>query len=178
MILASDQVNVFKGENMNGLIDVGFMVLLIGVGATAVMDLWLLVLKTLNVPTLNFALLGRWVGHVFHGNWFHAGIAKSNPIKQELWIGWLAHYAIGICFAALLVTIGGAAWITEPTFMLALATGVATVIAPLFIMQPAMGSGIASSLTATPLRNCFKSIINHAVFGCGLYLTATLIGSH
>ena len=36
----------------------------IGIGATALMDLWLTLLKALGLPTLNFALLGRWVGHM------------------------------------------------------------------------------------------------------------------
>jgi len=37
-------------------------VALIGIGATAIMDVWLLLLKRLHVPTLNFALLGIYIG--------------------------------------------------------------------------------------------------------------------
>jgi len=150
-------------------------VALIGVGATAVMDIWLIVLKLLNVPTLNFALLGRWVGHLFRGKWFHAGIAKSEPINNELAIGWAVHYAIGISFAVLLIAIFGISWMRNPTLSPAVIVGIATVIAPLFMMQPAMGSGIAASKTAAPLRNCFKSVVNHAVFGVGLYLAALIV---
>ena len=40
---------------------------LLGIGATAVMDAWLLLLKRLGVPTLNFAFIGRWVGHLLRG---------------------------------------------------------------------------------------------------------------
>ena len=36
----------------------------IGVGATIVMDLWALLLKQLGIPSLNFAFLGRWIGHL------------------------------------------------------------------------------------------------------------------
>jgi len=160
---------------MSNVAEVLSRVVLIGIGATAVMDLWLLVLTKLGVPTLNFAFLGRWVGHLFRGTWFHAGIAKAAPIRNERMFGWLAHYAIGVSFAGLLVLVSGNAWTSSPTFMPALLTGVATVIAPLLIMQPAMGSGIASSKTATPLRNCLKSVANHAVFGCGLYGAATAL---
>jgi hypothetical protein len=39
-------------------------------------------------------------------------------------------------------------------------------------MQPAMGAGIASSRTPTPLKNSLRSLANHAVFGLGLYLSA------
>lgn len=144
----------------------------IGVGATAVMDAWLLLLKRLKVPTMDFALLGRWVGHALRGRWFHAGIARSAPVRRERTLGWLAHYAIGIGFAALLVRVTGPAWVAQPTALPALAIGIATVAAPLFVLQPAMGSGIAASKTAEPVRNCMRSIVNHAVFGLGLYLAA------
>ena len=41
---------------------VGFAVF-VGIGATAVMDAWLLLLSRLGVPTASFALVGRWIGH-------------------------------------------------------------------------------------------------------------------
>jgi hypothetical protein len=147
----------------------------IGIGATAVMDLWLLVLKRLNVPTLNFALLGRWVGHVGHGTWRHDAIAKAAPVKGELALGWLTHYATGLAFAALLVALCGLPWMHTPSLLPALLVGMGTVLAPLFVMQPAMGAGIASSRTPTPARNCLRSLANHTVFGAGLYLAAMAI---
>lgn len=147
-------------------------IVLIGVGATMVMDVWLMLLKRLKVPTLNFALLGRWVGYALRGKWTHNGIAKTPPINGEVLLGWAAHYAIGIAFAALLIGVYGLAWARSPSLLPGVLIGVGTVIAPLFIMQPAMGSGIASSKTPTPLLNCMKSLVNHTVFGVGLYLAA------
>jgi hypothetical protein len=159
---------------MNNLC-IAMQVVLIGVGATAVMDLWLMALKIFSVPMLNFALLGRWVGNVFRGKWFHAAIATAQPIKGELLIGWLAHFVIGVFFAALLVSVIGVGWVQHPTFVPALLIGIATVVAPLLIMQPAFGVGIAFLKTATPLRSCIKSLINHAVFGCGLYVAGSVL---
>ncbi|MNC66300.1 hypothetical protein D3C75_1166860 [compost metagenome] len=46
---------------------------------------------------------------------------------------------------------------------------------PLFAIQPAMGSGFAAARTPTPLKNCLRSVANHAVFGLGLYLSAVLL---
>ena len=46
---------------------------------------------------------------------------------------------------------------------------------PLFVMQPAMGSGFAASRTPTPLKNCLRSLANHTVFGLGQYLSALVI---
>lgn len=149
-------------------------IILIGIGATAVMDGWLVLLKRLGVPTLNFAFIGRWAGHLVRGTFAHAAIAKSPPVRGELALGWAMHYAIGIGFAALLVAVQGMQWTKQPTLLPALAVGVATVAAPLFVMQPAMGAGIASSKTPTPLKNCLRSVANHTVFGLGLYAAAVL----
>lgn len=147
-------------------------VVVIGAGATAVLDLWLAALKRLGVPTGSFALIGRWVAHMARGRFRHAAIAKAEPARGELALGWITHYAVGIAFAALLVALQGTAWIGQPTWPPAVLTGVATVVLPLFVMQPAMGSGFAASRTPTPLKNCARSVANHAVFGVGLYLAA------
>ena len=151
------------------------LAMLIGIGATAVMDAWILLHKHLGVPTLNFAFIGRWVGHLLRGQFAHAAIAKAAPIRGELAWGWLTHYAVGMAFATVLVGIQGADWVRSPTLLPALAVGVCTVAAPLLVMQPAMGSGFAASRTPTPLKNCLRSLANHTVFGFGLYLSALAI---
>lgn len=160
---------------MNEVAEMAVRVVLIGAGATAVMDAWLMVLKRLKVPALNFAYIGRWIGNGLGMRWARTGIAKAPPVRGELLIGWVAHYAIGVAFAALLLALCGAAWARNPTVLPALATGIATVVAPLFIMQPAMGAGVLSSRTPKPLLNCLKSAANHTVFGGGLYLAAVVV---
>lgn len=148
---------------------------LIGLGATAIMDLWLALLKRLGVTTQSFALIGRWVGHLLRGRVAHVAISKAEPIAGELAWGWLTHYAVGTTFAALLAVIAGPAWMASPTPVPALVVGVLTVAAPWLVMQPAMGAGFFASKTPTPLKNCMRSLANHSVFGLGLYLTAALI---
>jgi hypothetical protein len=54
----------------------------------------------------------------------------------------------------------------------ALAVGIVTVLGPLFVLQPALGLGVASSNTPAPLFNSLKSLLTHTVFGFGLYLAA------
>lgn len=152
-----------------------FLVVLIGTGATAVMDLWLVLLRRLGVPTLNFAFLGRWVAHGMRGRVVHAAIARAAPVRGELAWGWFVHYAVGIAFAAVLVAVQGPAWAQQPTLAPAVALGLATVLLPLFVMQPAMGAGVASSRTPTPLKNVLRSVANHGVFGLGLYLSAAAL---
>lgn len=146
--------------------------ILIGVGATLTMDLWAALLRRFGVPSLNVALLGRWIGHMPRGRWFHESIARSTPILCEGLIGWCAHYAIGISFAALLLATYGLDWARSPTVRPALFVGIVTVLAPWLVLQPAFGAGIASSKTPTPLFNSLKSLVTHIVFGLGLFLTA------
>jgi hypothetical protein len=150
-------------------------VALIGAGATAVMDLGLWVQRRLKLPTSSFGLVGRWAGHLARGKFAHEAIAKAPPVPGELALGWSVHYATGIAFAALLVALAGPGWVAAPSLLPALAVGVGTVLAPLFVLQPALGAGIASRKTATPLRNSLRSLLNHAVFGAGLYLAALVI---
>ena len=148
---------------------------LVGIGATALMDAWLLALSRLGVPTSSFALVGRWVGHFRRGRFVHAAISKAEPVRFELGLGWLTHYLVGIAYAALLVAIQGLAWLEQPSYVPALLAGVVTVAAPWFVMQPAMGAGIAATKTPTPLNNCLRSLATHAVFGSGLYLAALAV---
>jgi hypothetical protein len=75
-------------------------------------------------------------------------------------------------FAALLLAAFGLQWARTPTLFPALVIGVATVVAPWFILQPAFGFGIASHKTPTPVFNAVKSLVTHTVFGFGLFLSA------
>lgn len=162
---------------MNPSLNTLLLILAIGAGATIVMDAWLLLLRSWGIATLNFAFVGRWVGHLFRGQVFHSAIARAEPIRGERSLGWIMHYAVGIAFAALLVGVEGASWTQQPTLLPALILGMITAAVPLFFIQPAMGSGIASRRTQTPLLNCLKSLANHSVFGIGLYLAAAFIAA-
>lgn len=149
--------------------------LLIGIGATLVMDLWALLLKRLGITTLNFAMVGRWAGHLFRGRFHHAAIARAEPVANELMWGWIIHYAVGVLFAALLVAVMGQGWLRAPTVLPALLFGIVSVIAPFCVMQPAMGAGFFASRTPTPGKNRLRSLMTHGVFGLGLYLAALLL---
>lgn len=148
----------------------------IGVGATAVMDLWGLARKPLlGIAPPNYALVGRWIAHMIHGRFRHDSIAAAAPVRGEHIIGWTAHYLVGIAFAALLIGIWGLAWVQQPTIGPALAVGIGTVAAPFFLMQPGMGAGIAASRTPRPGSARLQSLITHAVFGLGLYATGRVV---
>jgi len=162
---------------MHETIEFASRTILIGAGATMAMDLWALLLRQFGIPSLNFAFLGRWIGHLPQRQWMHKSIAKAAPVKGELFMGWFAHYAIGVTFAALLLATFGLRWARSPSLLPALLIGIVTVVSPLFILQPALGAGIASSKTPAPLLNSLKSLATHTVFGFGLYLAALATAS-
>jgi hypothetical protein len=131
---------------MADLVELGSRGVLMGVAGAALMDVWnAVVRRRFGIPTLDYRLLGRWIGHLPRGRFVHSRISASPPVRGERALGWLAHYAIGVMFAVLLVVIVGPAWLYAPTVWPAMATGLGTILAPWFVMQPAMGMGVAAS---------------------------------
>jgi hypothetical protein len=146
--------------------------LMVGVGATAVMDAWGIARASLfGIPAPNYGLVGRWIAHMPRGQFKHESIAAAAPVKGERLIGWTAHYLIGVAFAAVLVGIWGHEWIEHPTLVPSLIVGVVTVAAPFLLMQPGMGAGIAGARTPRPAATRLQSLITHAIFGLGLYVS-------
>jgi uncharacterized membrane protein YagU involved in acid resistance len=109
------------------------------------------------------------------GTFTHSNIASTPQKSTECVIGWIAHYLIGITFAITFVALAGNNWLQHPTLIPAIVFGVATVLIPFFIMQPAFGLGIAASKTSNPKEARFRSLMNHTAFGAGLYLFALLV---
>lgn len=147
-----------------------FSTLLVGAGATAMMDFWAIARKRLfGIALPNYGLVGRWLAHMPRGRFRHDSIGAAKAVRGERAIGWSAHYLIGIGFAALLPALWGAAWFQQPTLGPALAVGIATVAAPFLVMQPGMGAGLAGRRTPRPGATRLQSLLTHAVFGLGLY---------
>jgi hypothetical protein len=158
---------------VTGVLEVGVPIAIIGAGGALAMDAWSLVLRRgFGVPTLDYALLGRWIGHVAGGRITHERIGAAPRITGERALGWAAHYAIGVAFAALLVVVAGSGWLSEPTPWPAITIGLGTIVAPWFVMQPAMGAGFAGSRTPSPRATRLRNLGSHAVYGVGLWVTA------
>jgi hypothetical protein len=137
--------------------------LLVGAGATAATDLWSLARKGLfDIAPPDFGLVGRWIAHMPRGSFRHESIAAAPAVRGERLLGWVAHYLIGIAFAGVLLGVWGTDWMRQPRLAPALVVGAATVVAPLFLLQPAMGHAFSP-------RRAFHSLVMHLVFGFGLY---------
>lgn len=144
--------------------------LVMGVGATALMDLWAIARRrAFDIPLPDYRLVGRWFAHLARGRFRHESIATSSAVHGERAIGWLAHYVVGVLFAALLLGVWGLAWVRHPTIGPALLVGLGTVLAPFLVMQPGMGAGVAASHTPRPSAARVQSLVTHTIFGLGLY---------
>lgn len=151
--------------------DIVMGAIMVGIGATAFMDLVALARKyCFGTPSADYALVGRWIGHMPCGRFLHRPIAVSPTLRGEGAIGWAAHYLTGIAFAFLLLAIFGTGWLRQPALLPALIIGIGSVAAPFLLMQPGMGLGIAARRAPKPNAARLRSLVAHLTFGIGLYL--------
>jgi hypothetical protein len=157
--------------NVEATVIVGALV--IGLGATLMMDLWNLFLRRVfRIPSLDYCLLGRWISHMPGGTLRHANIAAASRKPFECAVGWIGHYSIGVVFALVFALLMSGSWFARPTVLPALLYGIGTVAFPFFFMQPSLGLGVAAGRTANPTQARLKSLATHTVFGLGLYVCA------
>lgn len=114
---------------MNFLI-VSFDVILMGVAATFIIDLWALLLnKCFKIPSLNYAMVGRWLLILIRtGQLKHQNIQLAPIQKYEFSCGWLMHYLIGIFFAILFILLVGTSWLQQPDLYRAMLFEISTVL--------------------------------------------------
>ena len=105
----------------------------------------------------------------------HANISAAPQKRAECVVGWVAHYLVGIVYAVALVAIASDSWLARPTFLPAILFGIGSVFVPFLIMQPSFGLGIAASKAPLPMQARLRSLMAHAVFGVGLYVSAVAL---
>jgi hypothetical protein len=111
-------------------------------------------------------------GRLSRGVFAHQSITMAASVRGEAAIGWAFHYSVGIAWAALYVAITKLGFGSGPTFISALAVSLALLVAPWFIMQPALGLGFMAARTPKPAAVLAVNVSVHTVFGVGLYLGA------
>lgn len=71
---------------MNELLELVARGVLMGVAGSAAMHAWSLLLRRgFGIPTLDYALLGRWIGHMPRGRFVHGRIAASTITMRSTW---------------------------------------------------------------------------------------------
>lgn len=158
------------------MLDLLWKGVLIGIGATVLMDIWAILLAQFPGESMpNWAPVGRWFCHLPRGTVFHPNIGASAPYPNESAIGWIGHYAIGILYGVIFLLVMGHDWLAHPTFLAAWIWGIITVAAGWFLLQPGLGMGWAASKTANPTKVRVMNLVAHSWFAVGLYGTAFLL---
>lgn len=144
--------------------------LLLGIFATAVIDVWATFSnRVLKFPRTNWSMVGRWLGHMHGGKFVHNPVSSSPKIKNENILGWLCHYFIGTVYASVYALyvywhLGG-----MPTFITALLFGLLTILSPWLIMQPGLGLGFFAAKAPNPNFVRLQNFCIHSIFGVALY---------
>lgn len=150
--------------------DLFIITLSLGVLSTLAIDAWSLFVSTVfKFPKTNWAMVGRWIGHMRNGKLTHQSIAAAPAINNELVLGWIFHYLIGIAYAGLYVALVYFYFDKTPSLISAWLFGVVTIVSPWFIMQPGLGLGICARKAANPKLTRLQNLAIHSIFGVALY---------
>jgi hypothetical protein len=145
-------------------------ILVMGIAATAAIDLWATFAnRMLGWPRTNWALVGRWIGHMRDGQFTHVSIGASPTIVHESTLGWVFHYVVGCLYAALYLLYVNTALTGRPTLVSAVQFGLVTLLSPWLLMQPALGLGICASKAPRSNLVRLQNLIIHILFGLALY---------
>lgn len=166
-------LNINVGEIVSTEATYFVSAIVVGLGATLFMDIWALMLKhAFNMPLANYCLVGRWIGHMSEGTFMHASIAAAAQKRSECTVGWIVHYVVGAVYGLVLVALVSGSWLARPTLLPAMLFGIGSVLVAYLVMQPSFGLGIAASRAPRPTQARLRSLMAHAVFGVGLYVSA------
>ena len=146
-------------------------ILIAGVIATAILDLWQQVFRLLfGLPITDWGMIGRWVGHFKDGQFVHKNIGAAPPIPNETAIGWIVHYVVGVGYA---VVYFGLMWLVfrmPPDLLSALIFAALSVSVTWFVMEPILGAGVMAAHVPGRCRVLAQDFTSHLSLGVGLYL--------
>ncbi|MBV1914519.1 MAG: DUF2938 domain-containing protein [Pseudomonadales bacterium] len=150
--------------------EVAIQILIVGVLATVAIDIWATFAnKMFKLPRTNWAMVGRWLGHIPSGKFTHISISSSPTIKYENTVGWVFHYSIGLSYAALYIGLVFTFLDGIPTLLSAWVFGLVTILSPWFVMQPCLGMGVCAVKAPEPNLVRINNFIIHSIFGIALY---------
>lgn len=145
--------------------------ILTGIAGTLATDAWTLLLKMFGVHSHGLLLVGQWI--VSHLN----PASQSQLMGKALFVGWTAHYCLGILFAILPNLVYGKNWLQKPTLPMALMTGLISFIISIFIIQPILNFGVAFSRYTSQPVILLKVGLFHLVYSIGLWAAAKMTTS-
>jgi hypothetical protein len=104
-----------------------------------------------------------------------AGIPATNWSNEAV-IGWTMHYLIGVIYGLVYLGLIVIFLSGTPSLLNGFLFGLASVVVPWFVMQPALGLGIMGSKAPNPNVPRFTALGAHCLYGTALFVGSVLSG--
>ena len=123
--------------------------------------------------------LGRWALGIFGGHFVHKNIIESNPVKNEVPVGWAFHYFTGGSMALTypLLYLAFNVPLPENHLLISLVWGLATALLPWFILFPGFGWGFFGIRAPGNVRPLISPSVEHLLYGLGLGIVLNIAWS-
>ena len=105
-------------------------------------------------PLEHFSLTSRGchlIGIALEAGGVANAARPSGDQRNELAIGWIGHYAVGILYGFVYVPLMRNGLGLEPSLLNGLVFGVLSTVVPWFFFMPAMGAGVLANKAPNPL---------------------------
>ena len=148
-----------------------------GVLGTLLMDLLNhLASRSGLILRIDMRAIGRMSAGWARGHFFYREPGEMKQVGNELLIGYLTHYAIGLALAVPFVLGWGLLLgeLVSPAWVLAY--GILTTAASVFFVYPSMGLGVFGRKSPEGIRAPLSSLANHSFFVIGMAVAVALMG--
>jgi hypothetical protein len=152
-----------------------FEILIVGIVANIITDIYEFAIERYLGKARDWHLVGRWMITIPRSSIIIDPNDDTQATSGELPLGWIFHYVVGVLFAAIYLIVVFVLD-THPSFANAVGFGIITVVAPWFILMPALGAGMFASKAARPNFIRVMSLSVHVVFGIGIYFGTIVAG--
>ena len=147
-----------------------------GMLGTVVMDLLNALFARIGlISRIDVKMIGRMSAGWFRGQFRYGHPSAMEPVVNELAIGYVSHYLIGVCLAVPFVICWGALVGTAVSPAWICAYGVATTVASVLVVYPSMGLGMLGRKAPEGVRAPLSSLANHVFFGIGMALAVAMV---
>ena len=155
-----------------------FHIIFVGLLSCLVMDLWQRLLKlTYGINPSDWKIIGRWfIFLILKQKVYNPNIENEKPFKNELIIGWVFHYFIGIVYSLGFFVLMQFFDIFKANLIDGLIFGLVTLVIPWFFMLPVLGKGFLASKTPRPFFISSLSIWSHVAIGVAIGLFYKFFG--
>lgn len=132
--------------------------------------------RTGLLSRIDVRVIGRMSAGWVRGRFRYRHPTDMKKVANETLYGYITHYGIGVVLALIYVfgwhLLNGG----SPSPVWALAYGIATTVASLFLVFPSMGLGLLGRRSPEGIRSPLSSFANHLFFGVGMAVTFAITG--